>query len=258
MPSIRHTIVSASLAAALVLAAGSAMLSSTAPATWTAPAPVESKVASADTLLLLQALWERDDLEAARMALGEELNAAITAKQAEISASEAQLQQTLQTLQARFNALPDGDPERDAIVSSYQSMQQVHQGRTEQLQQLQADSEQRFDEQRAAQLRECYATLKAAIATVAQREGYTHVISHATTQDQFEKFGFEGVLQGIRDRPVVFAPEGTDLTETVLADLGVPRPTFEDPAPEATPAGPAGPTVPEAAPTAPPATLPGE
>jgi Skp family chaperone for outer membrane proteins len=275
MPSIRHTIVSAALAAGLVLAAGSAMLSSTAPATAPASlAPVESKVATVDTLLLLQALWERPEMDTARRTLGEELTASLSSKQAEVQASEAQLQQTLQTLQSRFNSLPEGDPERDNIVASYQTMQTTHGALQEQLQQLQADAEQRFDDQRAGQLREAYDTLKAAIATVAQREGYTHVISHATTQEQMEQFGFEGVLQAIRDRPVVFAPEGTDLTETLFTELGVSRPTFQT-TPPGSPTDPAGPiptgidptpvtppgtdpaTPPTGDPTTPPATPPG-
>lgn len=258
MSSIRHTIVSASFAAGLVLAAGSVMLSSTAPARLaSAPAPVESKVATADTLLLLQALWERPELDAARRALGEELNGALSTRQAEVSASEAQLQQTLQSLQARYNALPDGDPERDQIIQAYQMQQELHSQRSEALQQLQAESEQRFDDQRADQLRECYATLKAAIATVAQREGYTHVISHATTQAQFDEFDFNGVLQGIRDRAVVYAPEGTDLTDLMLAHLGVSRPTFQNTPPEAPGASePAGPAGPDAAEPNPPAAPP--
>lgn len=259
MSSIRHTIVSLSLGTALALVAGSALLSPTAPARLASPrmAPVESKLATVDTLLSLQALWERPALDAARRALAEELNALLQTKQAEVSASEAQLQQTVQTLQVRFNALPDGDPERDQIRQAFEMQQEVHNQRAAAFQAMQDDASQRVDVQRASQLRESHAALLAAIATVAQREGYTHVISHSSNKKQFEADGFEGVLQGIRDRPVVFAPQGTDVTDMVLAELGVPRPAFQAGDSGGGEPGAAGPGVPVDAPSQP-ATPPGE
>lgn len=254
MSSTRHTIVSVALGTALVLGAGSALLAPTAPARLAAaPAPVESKIATADTLLVLQALWERTDLESARRSLAEELNTALSAKQVEVSSSEEMLRQLGESSRVRWAALPDGDPEKSAIEASYRTNEEFHNQRVQAFEQMRTEAEQKVDTQRSNQLRECFQTLKAAIATIAQREGYSHVISHSNNEEQFITYGFDGVLQGIRDRPVIFAPAGTDLTDALLAELGVTRPTFTTgqtggpdtvTAPGGAPAGPGAPTPP--------------
>lgn len=241
MSSNRHRILSAGVCVAIVLAAGAAMLAPTAPARpWMASAPTEARIATADTLLVLQALWEQPELDRARRDMAVQLNQALSAKQAEVTASESQLQESLRLNQARWAALPENDPERTVIERAFETQQMFHNQRVEAYDTLRMEAQERVDAQRAGQLRDCYARLRAAVGVIAQREGYSHVIAHASYDAQLETFGFDGVLQGIRDRPVVFAPGGTDLTEALLAELGVGRPTFG-----AGRVDPAGPGMPE-------------
>lgn len=227
MSSTRHTIVTALVGAGLVLAAGSALMAPTAPARLAAmAAPVSPTIATCDTLLVVEAMFGRDDLDLARRTLAEELNSALSAKGAEVQQSETNLQQLLEVSRVRFQSLPEGDPERQAIQSSYQTNEQFHNQRVQALEAMRTESQTRFDDLRSGQLRECYEAVKAGIAAVAAREGYTHVITHSSNQEQFDASGFDLLLQGIRDRGVVVAPAGSDLTDLVLAHLGVERPVM--------------------------------
>lgn len=255
MSSTRHTIVTALVGTGLVLAAGSAVMAPTAPARLAAaPAPVAPTIATCDTLLVVEAMFGRAELDTVRRALAEELNATLTAKETEVQESESQLRQLAEVSRVRWQSLPDGDPEKAAIEASYATNQEFHNQRVQQFEAMRSESQTRFDDLRSQQLRECYAAVKAATATIAAREGYTHVLSHSTNQEQFDLVGFDLLLQGIRDRPMVVAPAGSDLTDLVLADLGVSRPivqpdgTIGGPAPaegaSTGPGGASGPTVP--------------
>ena len=225
MSSTRHTIVTALVGSGLVLAAGSALLAPTAPARLAlAPAPVSPTVATCDTLLVVEAMFGRAELDTVRRALAEELNATLTAKETEVQASEAQLRQLAEVSRVRWQSLPDGDPEKAAIEASYSTNQEFHNQRVQQFEAMRGESQTRFDTLRSGQLRECYAAVKAVIEAVAAREGYTHVLNHSTNQQQFDLVGFDLLLQGIRDRPMAVAPTGSDLTDLVLAELGVERP----------------------------------
>lgn len=261
MANLRDTLVTAGVAAALVLAAGGIFNGATAPATMPAAAAQpsgETRLGTVDALIVLQGLWDRPALAAEREALEAELTTALTTREAEVQNSQEGLQQLAQSAAARWQALPDGDPERTQIEAGYRMAESLHNQRLEAFQTLQAEAQQRFDTQRADQMRACYAEIREAVAAVAGERGYTHVLSQSTDPRQFEILGVDLLLQSIRDRPLVYGGEGDDITDAVLARVGVERPDFEalmqsgeSPdaiAPEMLPVAPAAPTQPAGTP----------
>ncbi|MCA9288138.1 MAG: OmpH family outer membrane protein [Phycisphaerales bacterium] len=260
MANLRDTLVTASVAAALVLAAGGVLNGTHAPATMAnaasdaAQPSGETRLGTVDALIVLQGLWDRPALAAERQALETQLTTALTAKEAEVQSSQQGLQQLAQSAAARWQALPDGDPERTQIEAGYRMAESLHNQRVDAFQTLQADAQQQFDSQRADQMRACYAEIREAVAAIAGERGYTHVLSQAADPRQFEILGVDLLLQNIRDKPLVYGGEGDDITDAVLARLGVERPDFEallqggatpdGMAPDMMPAGPTIPTAP--------------
>ena len=233
MANLRDTLVTSGVAAALVLAAGGIFSGANAPATMPTAASDaaqpsgETRLGTVDALIVLQALWDRPALAAERQTLETELTTALTAKEREVQTSQEGLQQLAQSAATRWQALPDGDPERTQIEAGYRMAESLHNHRVDAFQTLQADAQQQFDTQRADQMRACYAEIREAVAAIAGEQGFTHILSHASDPRQFEILGVDLLLQNIRDKPLIYGGESNDITDAVLARLGVERPDFE-------------------------------
>lgn len=165
-----------------------------------ADAPV--KIAVCSTVRIVDELMDSDRYKPARV----EVEDALRKEKLEPIISEGRdLQKTLEDL-------PRDDPKYSAT--------------REQLLRLQREAErasreiaQKVEAKVSEQLIECYGLVRGSAAAVAEQHGYTYVLSSGDADDTPKG---QMVVQLVRDflsRPVLIAPDGTDISDDVRQDL---------------------------------------
>lgn len=83
----------------------------------------------------------------------------------------------------------------------------------------QREAAQRAEAKVAEQLREVYGLVRASAAAIAEKHGYTYVLSSMRTDDKFQEGPVQATVRDMLSRPVPVYPEGVDITEEVREDL---------------------------------------
>jgi Skp family chaperone for outer membrane proteins len=148
------------------------------------------------------------------------------------------LEKQVQDIDARLTAL-----ERTPQDPQVRPLFEQRQAKVEEYQQAVQKLNQEKEELLASQLGSVYREVRQVAAAVAQRQGYSHVISNRRLDDATKAVTAGDALQDMLARPALVFPAGDDLTEAVAAELKVdltappaPEPTPQAPAPQPAPA----------------------
>lgn len=71
----------------------------------------------------------------------------------------------------------------------------------------------------AGQFLDAFEIARGSVSAVAERNGYTHVLASRDPSKRIETLNPERIVEAFLGRPVIVAPEGTDITLDVLAEL---------------------------------------
>ncbi len=200
---------------------------------------VEARTATVDVLMLLERMLDTEPYLAERNAEQQRWNDVIEPLMAERDG-------TLQSLQA----IDPTSPDQTAGQALYQQYQQLAQ----RVNQLSQEAMQDLDKLSARQLADAYARIHAAVAEIAEAEGFDRVFSSRMSASDLNAENTNVVVQEVLLRPLMLDSTATDMTPMIIAKLAIPEPApvvEETPTPE----GPAN-TEPAAEPDAEPATDP--
>jgi DNA phosphorothioation-dependent restriction protein DptG len=156
------------------------------------------RIATCDVYAVMQSLVESDKYKPARVAGQEKARAELKEIAGQIGALEQQLksmdpkdEKTLEIFR-EFNAKKEMFAERQAELDEFLGNQFV----------------------------EAYEQVRKAADAVGEREGYSHVLV-TRRRDEKVSNNMEQVTQQMLSRPVLRAPAADDITEKVLAELGL-------------------------------------
>lgn len=207
--------------AALVVALGAAVMTSRAftPAPQaTQAAPV--RIATVDTLAVVEKLVLSDKYAPARDALALEKNKAIEPLDAKVK-----------DIEAKAKLLPQGAPELKGMQEDYQQTQR-------QIDQMVEAGRRDLEALNVKQISEAFKTVNEAASAMADKLGYTHVLSSRMGEASLRSGSINLAIQEMIARSVVKAPSEDDLTQRLMNELGVANVTVPaaQPAPSAAPA----------------------
>lgn len=191
------------IAAALIVAMGAAVMSTRAftTAPQTAPAPV--RLATLDSLAVVEKLVLSDKYAPARDALALEKNKAMEP-----------LAKTMDDILAKAKLLQNGSPE-------LQTLQQQYQQAERQLEQLGAAAKQELEALNVKQISEAFTTVNESAAALADKLGYTHVIASRTGPTALRSSTVNLAVQEMIARTVIKAPAEDDITQKLIEELGL-------------------------------------
>lgn len=166
--------------------------------------PAPARVATCDVYDLMEKLVVGERFEATRRAEEERIRQRLKPLEDEIAALESQLK------------LDDpDDPAAQARARDYQK-------RRNDYSLLRGQAQQDFNDFVARQYVEAYDKVRAAAARVAERRRFTHVIASRHADRAITATDPERLVESFLGRPVTVAPEGSDITEDVMKELGQP------------------------------------
>lgn len=203
--------------AALVVALGAAVMTSRA----FSPLPqgasaAPARIATVDSLAVVEKLVLSDKYAPARDALALERNKAIEPLDAK-----------LKDIEARAKLLQAGAPEIKGMQEEYQTTQR-------QIDQMVDAGRRDLEALNVKQISEAFKTVNEAAAAMADKMGYTHVLSSRMGEASLRSSSVNLAVQEMIARSVVKAPAEDDLTQRLLNELGVAN--VQVPAPGAQPA----------------------
>ncbi len=201
MRSTERFFIYAALAAAVVIAAGGRFARSDAFAQDSAAAKAENPIAVCDLVTIVEKLMESDRYRPAR-------------EEAQLAAEEKlrPLSEAGRAAEQRARATPQDDPSFQDQVRALQMAQAEYQ---QAFQQTGAE----LEKLTVSQLAEAYEIARASAEDIAGDLGYSYLIASRDAEKPIEAPDVAGAVRTMLARPVILAPEGTDITEDILADL---------------------------------------
>lgn len=187
------------------------------------------RIATVDTLAVVERMVLSDRYKPARDRLTEEKNAGLKV-----------MRDSITSLEARAQGLAQDSPELRALAQQYSQLSES----------LQAEEQKAVAEQdafNAQQIAEAYRLVTDAATKLGNERGYTHVVQTRAGEVTFRSRGVAGTIQEILARNVISSPAGDDLTQTLIEQFGVANVSVE--LPPAAAASPATPVSPAATPT---------
>lgn len=172
-------------------------------------APAAAKMATIDLFRCLQTYMQRPEMTAAR-----------DAQNAQFAATNAEILSRIQNNQNKLKILPQGDPQ---FAVTQQAVQADSQEFSAFRQQMGLDSQALA----VAQSTEAFIAVHAKSAELAMQLGYTHLVSaKLDVADLMNENGptvksTSQMIQELLARPVLFAPEGDDITVRLLEALDI-------------------------------------
>jgi Skp family chaperone for outer membrane proteins len=163
--------------------------------------PAPAKVATCDVYKAMQKLFESDRYAPAR--------------QAEHDKAEAELKPQADELQTMRNQLVNADPKDEkaqVAAREFQTKSQAFRKRESEL-------ERAYQVFMGKQFVECYELGRASAGTIAQKEGYTHVVACRGRLETIVAEDPGTLMEQFLGRPVLSFPGDQDITDKVLADL---------------------------------------
>ena len=165
------------------------------------PLPPSARIATCDIYEIVEKIVIGERFEGPRKVEEERLGARLKPLEEELTAME--------------EALKAADP-ADAAA---QEQALVFQQRGKEYSLLRGKSQQDYTDYVGAQYVRAFDDARAAAAAIAKRLGYTHVIASRTSEKQIKATDPERLIEAFLGRPVTVAPDGTDITDEVKAEL---------------------------------------
>jgi len=165
------------------------------------PSPQSARIATCDIYEIVEKIVIGERFEGPRKVEEERLGARLKPLEEELTAME--------------EALKAADP-ADAAA---QEQALVFQQRGKEYSLLRGKSQQDYTDYVGAQYVRAFDDARAAAAAIAKRLGYTHVIASRTSEKQIKATDPERLIEAFLGRPVTVAPDGTDITDEVKAEL---------------------------------------
>lgn len=198
-----------SLVLAAALAVTLALLARTAPGREdSAPEVGPAKIATLDSLAVIEALLASDRFKPARDAFESQQRAKLDRNRLDMD-----------EIQKKYAALPDASEQRATLAQEFSTKRQA-----EETMLVEAE---KYNTQ---QVIEAYRVTIDAAGAVAAKLGYSHVLSTRNDPSLIRSENVPGAIQEILARPVLRSPTSDDVTSAVLNELNV------KPAPAQTPA----------------------
>ena len=163
--------------------------------------PLPARIATCDIYEIVEKIVVGDRFEGPRKVEEERLGARLKPLEEELTAMEA--------------GLKTADPADEAA----QEQARVFQQRGKDYSLLRGQSQQDYTDFVGAQYVQAFDQARESAAAIARRLGYTHVIASRTSEKQIKASDPERLIEAFLGRPVTVAPEGTDITDEVKAEL---------------------------------------
>lgn len=188
------------LIACLALAASAGALARGAFARASARAPEPAAIAVVDALAIVEKLLDSDRYRPARDDM-----------QARVRSELDELASRIQQLQSQAASLDQASPEFQQAADQFN-----------QAQQRDAILRAGVDEHATSQAAEAYRLAIEIASVVAQRQGFTYVLASRTEPTLVRSKNLNTAIQEILARGVIVMPQGSDITDAVLAELKLP------------------------------------
>jgi len=163
--------------------------------------PVSARIATCDVYELVEKFVTGDRFDAPRKAEEERIRLRMKPLEDELIALE--------------NELKEADPKDEAAQEKARTFQK----KRSEFALLRGQAQQEYTDFVAKQYVDAFEEVKSSAAAVAERLGYTHVIASRTAEKEIKTTDPERLVEAFLGRPVTVAPEGSDITEEVKADL---------------------------------------
>jgi Skp family chaperone for outer membrane proteins len=161
------------------------------------------RIATVDTLAVVERMVLSDRYKPARDRLTDEKNAGLKV-----------MRDSIASLEARAQGMAPDSPELRALAQQYSQLSES----------LQSEEQKAVAEQdafNAQQIAEAYRLVTEAAAKLGNERGYTHVVQTRGGEVPFRSRGVAGTIQEILARNVISSPAGDDLTQTLIEQFGV-------------------------------------
>jgi Skp family chaperone for outer membrane proteins len=213
--ALSRSIIAASLFVALGAAAMSTRALSPAPQ---APASAPVRIATVDTLAVVERLVLSEKFAPARDALAADKNKAMEP-----------LAKALDDFEARAKLLQPGAPELKPLQEQYQQTQR-------QLDQMAEAARREVEALNVKQISDAFKTVNESAGAMADKLGYTHVLSSRGGEPALRSSTVNLAVQEMIARGVVKAPAEDDLTQRLFDELGIANVVVPSTTPAQTPA----------------------
>jgi len=156
--------------------------------------PVNARIATCDVYSIMRTMIDGEEFKPARAAIEERIRTQVG---------------ELREIEAALKSSDPKDEEAQAKYQEFVSKRKVFEGaRTE------------LDLLMGRQFVQVYERIKAAADVVAVRQGYTHVVASRNVDDPPTNDP-DRLTQAILSRPMLFSPEGDDVTNDVVIELNL-------------------------------------
>ncbi len=159
------------------------------------------KMATVDMFTVTEKLMKRPALESERQAVVDRWNGLMN-----------DLQKEMISLQQELQILPPSDPKARTTMGMMQEKQQMYQNASQQ-------GSTEIDQIGARHLTACFQEAKAAAYAVAEKGGYSHIMSTRSFDAKLEQTAVSAVLQEMLARPLIKGDPASDITTAVIAEL---------------------------------------
>jgi Skp family chaperone for outer membrane proteins len=165
-------------------------------------APGAEKIAVVSLMKITDELMDSDRYKPKR----EELDASLN-KDLIRPAIEA-----LQDLEKKLQGMDEKSPEFPQMRNDYVRLRNELGGK-------QREAAQKAELLVGEQLKECFQLVRDSAAAIAEKKGYTYVLSSMRPDDKFQEGPVQATIRDVLSRPVLAFPKAADITEDVREDL---------------------------------------
>lgn len=120
--------------------------------------------------------------------------------------------ETLQELEKKIQDAGEQSPDAPKLRQEFMRARGVLAAR-------QQEASQRAEAKVGEQLKECFKLVRESAAAIAEKQGYTYVMSSMRPEDDFQTGPVQATIRDVLSRPVLAFPKTVDLTEEVREDL---------------------------------------
>lgn len=120
--------------------------------------------------------------------------------------------EALQDLEKKIQGAGEQSPEFPAMRNEYVRLRQ-------ELTRKQQEAAQKAEALVGEQLKACFQMVRDSAAAIAEKKGFTYVMSSMRPDDKFQNGPVQATIRDVLARPMLVFPKGVDITEDVRDDL---------------------------------------
>lgn len=120
--------------------------------------------------------------------------------------------EALQALEQKIQGIDEKAPEFPQMRNDYVRLRNELGGK-------QREAAQKAEMLVGEQLKECFQLVRDSAAAIAEKKGYTYVLSSMRPDDKFQEGPVQATIRDVLSRPVLAFPKAADITEDVREDL---------------------------------------